>query len=228
MEYRDRPDHRSTAHARLSPDRHTQTSEMCIDARLWFWRIVSLMLLSATSNASNHTNRICIISSLRLKSLYKESLSKDLLRDSTEVAIWSSGEVNAAILASCLPTIKACFDRLRPNRTKPRESRNPSHITPNDPHSRCSTDEPCDDVPYASISGHARTSYDPSRSTVSFSKESPRISGPNVADPDMQHHIAEMQQRGYPTLPQTTYNPSGGWARSSPLTVHHLKHDSVA
>ena len=61
----------------------------------------------------------CIISILRLQSLYVVSISLDITWDNPLPAIWSSTETNVGIICSCLPTLKGCithfFPRLFPS-----------------------------------------------------------------------------------------------------------------
>lgn len=56
----------------------------------------------------------CIISILRLHSLYIVSRTDDLSWDNPMPAIWSSTELNVAILCSCLPTLKGLISRVAP------------------------------------------------------------------------------------------------------------------
>jgi hypothetical protein len=57
---------------------------------------------------------VCLISVLRLSSLYTISISTDVSWDNPLAAIWSSTEVNVGILCSCLPTLKGCLTRYFP------------------------------------------------------------------------------------------------------------------
>ncbi|EMF11630.1 uncharacterized protein SEPMUDRAFT_149566 [Sphaerulina musiva SO2202] len=57
---------------------------------------------------------VCVISVLRLSSLYTISISTDVSWDNPLAAIWSSCEVNVGILCSCLPTLKGCVARYFP------------------------------------------------------------------------------------------------------------------
>lgn len=56
----------------------------------------------------------CIVSILRLHSLYIVSRTDDLTWDNPMPAIWSSTELNVAILCSCLPTLKGLISRIWP------------------------------------------------------------------------------------------------------------------
>lgn len=56
----------------------------------------------------------CIVSILRLHSLYVVSKTTDLTWDNPMPAIWSSTELNVAILCSCLPTLKGLISRIWP------------------------------------------------------------------------------------------------------------------
>ena len=56
----------------------------------------------------------CIISILRLQSLYAVSHTDDISWNNPLAAIWSSTEVNVGILCSCLPTLKGSITRIFP------------------------------------------------------------------------------------------------------------------
>ena len=56
----------------------------------------------------------CIISILRLQSLYVVSVSDDITWDNPLAAIWSSTETNVGIICSCLPTLKGCVAHFFP------------------------------------------------------------------------------------------------------------------
>ncbi|TKA80183.1 hypothetical protein B0A55_03612 [Friedmanniomyces simplex] len=56
----------------------------------------------------------CIVSILRLHSLYVISKATDVSWNNPLAAIWSSVEINTGILCSCLPTLKACVSRYFP------------------------------------------------------------------------------------------------------------------
>ena len=56
----------------------------------------------------------CVVSILRLHSLYIVSRTTDLSWDNPMPAIWSSTELNVAILCSCLPTLKGLISRIWP------------------------------------------------------------------------------------------------------------------
>ncbi|KAF2454862.1 hypothetical protein BDY21DRAFT_290437 [Lineolata rhizophorae] len=56
----------------------------------------------------------CIVSILRLYSLYLATISDDSTYDNIGVAIWSCLEINAAILCASVPTIKPLVSRLFP------------------------------------------------------------------------------------------------------------------
>lgn len=56
----------------------------------------------------------CIVSILRLQSLYVVSVSKDLTWNNPLAAIWSSTETNVGIICSCLPTLKGCITHFFP------------------------------------------------------------------------------------------------------------------
>ncbi|USW51811.1 hypothetical protein Slin15195_G051300 [Septoria linicola] len=57
---------------------------------------------------------VCVISVMRLSSLYAISVSTDVSWDNPLAAIFSSCEVNVGILCSCLPTLKGCITRYFP------------------------------------------------------------------------------------------------------------------
>ncbi|KAK5175061.1 uncharacterized protein LTR77_000198 [Saxophila tyrrhenica] len=56
----------------------------------------------------------CVVSILRLESLYVISKAKDVTWENPLAAIWSSVECNTGILCSCLPTLRSCVSRLFP------------------------------------------------------------------------------------------------------------------
>jgi hypothetical protein len=56
----------------------------------------------------------CIISLLRLQSLYAVSVSDDISWDNPMAALWSNLEVSIGIICSCLPTLKKCVMRVFP------------------------------------------------------------------------------------------------------------------
>lgn len=56
----------------------------------------------------------CIISILRLQSLYAISKASDVTWENPLAAIWSVAEVDIGILCSCLPTLKGCVTRFFP------------------------------------------------------------------------------------------------------------------
>ena len=68
-------------------------------------------------------NSTCIISILRLQSLYVVSVSDDITWDNPLAAIWSSTETNVGIICSCLPTLKGCVARFFPRFFPPTNSR---------------------------------------------------------------------------------------------------------
>lgn len=57
---------------------------------------------------------VCLVSILRLQSLYVISKSSDVSWDNPPAAMWSVIEVNVGIVCSCLPTLKACVSRYLP------------------------------------------------------------------------------------------------------------------
>ena len=57
----------------------------------------------------------CLISILRLQSLYVVSHTDDITWNNPLPAIWSSTEVNVGILCSCLPTLKGLISRFYPS-----------------------------------------------------------------------------------------------------------------
>jgi hypothetical protein len=56
----------------------------------------------------------CIVSILRLQSLYVISKAQDITWENPLAAIWSSVEANTGILCSCLPTLRSCVSRIFP------------------------------------------------------------------------------------------------------------------
>lgn len=56
----------------------------------------------------------CVVSILRLQSLYVISKAKDVTWENPLAAIWSSVEINTGILCSCLPTLRSYVSRLFP------------------------------------------------------------------------------------------------------------------
>ena len=77
----------------------------------------------------------CIVSILRLQSLYVISRAVDVTWENPLAAIWSSVEVNTGILCSCLPTLKACLTRVSPHifsNTSAHSSENTPTSTAND------------------------------------------------------------------------------------------------
>ena len=57
----------------------------------------------------------CVVSVLRLQSLYVISKAKDITWENPLAAIWSSVEINTGILCSCLPTLRGLITRIFPN-----------------------------------------------------------------------------------------------------------------
>ncbi|PVI00787.1 hypothetical protein DM02DRAFT_466239, partial [Periconia macrospinosa] len=58
---------------------------------------------------------VCIISILRIPSIFKAGNSKDPTYENISIAIWSIVEVNVAIIGACLSTLKPLFVRLWPH-----------------------------------------------------------------------------------------------------------------
>ncbi|KAK3109907.1 hypothetical protein LTR53_016352 [Teratosphaeriaceae sp. CCFEE 6253] len=65
----------------------------------------------------------CVVSILRLQSLYVISKATDVSWNNPLAAIWSSVEINTGILCSCLPTLKACVSRFWPRLFTTKHSR---------------------------------------------------------------------------------------------------------
>lgn len=63
---------------------------------------------------TSSANSVCIISILRLHSLYDASRSSDLTWDNAHSATWSCVEINVGISCASLPTLKACISRFFP------------------------------------------------------------------------------------------------------------------
>lgn len=57
----------------------------------------------------------CIVSLLRLQSLYAISVSNDISWENCQAAIYSNLEVNIGIICCCLPSFRACINRLYPS-----------------------------------------------------------------------------------------------------------------
>ena len=57
---------------------------------------------------------VCITSILRLHALYASSVSRDITWDSATALIWSTVEVNVAIVCACLPTLKPIISLVFP------------------------------------------------------------------------------------------------------------------
>ncbi|KAK5708471.1 hypothetical protein LTR17_020650 [Elasticomyces elasticus] len=73
----------------------------------------------------------CVVSILRLQSLYVISRATDVSWNNPLAAIWSTVEINTGILCSCLPTLKACVSRYLPRLFTTKLSRagsRPSHV----------------------------------------------------------------------------------------------------
>ncbi|KUJ11052.1 PTH11-like integral membrane protein [Mollisia scopiformis] len=58
---------------------------------------------------------VCLISVLRLHSLYVVSISHDITRDNADASLWSNIEANVGIICASLPTIKPLVSRLFPH-----------------------------------------------------------------------------------------------------------------
>ncbi|KAK8198725.1 hypothetical protein M8818_006592 [Zalaria obscura] len=69
---------------------------------------IALMLVFALAGF------VCIVSILRLRSLFIISNSDDVSWDNTAAASWSGIEVNVGIICASLPTLKACVSRIFP------------------------------------------------------------------------------------------------------------------
>ena len=66
---------------------------------------------------ARHTDTLvstCVVSILRLESLYVISRATDVTWENPLAAIWSSVEINTGILCSCLPTLRSCVVRFFP------------------------------------------------------------------------------------------------------------------
>lgn len=59
-------------------------------------------------------NSTCVVSILRLQSLYVVSHTDDISWNNPLAAIWSSTELNVGIICSCLPTIKGWVTKIFP------------------------------------------------------------------------------------------------------------------
>lgn len=63
---------------------------------------------------SEYRCSVCVVSFLRLNSLYLGSKTTDPTWDFVGVAIWTSIELNTAVICACLPTLKPLASRLFP------------------------------------------------------------------------------------------------------------------
>ncbi|PVH68212.1 hypothetical protein DL98DRAFT_384448, partial [Cadophora sp. DSE1049] len=66
---------------------------------------------------------VCLVSVLRLHSLYIVSTSVDITWDNAETAIWSNIEVTAGIICACMPATKALISRFFPHLLSKNHSR---------------------------------------------------------------------------------------------------------
>lgn len=85
--------------------------------RLRTGRLVQLSTSSKASPPDRHTNidpSTCVVSILRLQSLYRISRATDVTWENPLAAIWSCVEINTGILCSCIPTLKAAASRIFP------------------------------------------------------------------------------------------------------------------
>jgi hypothetical protein len=71
--------------------------------------------MQKTSSMLTLITSTCIVSILRLTSLYAVSNAKDQTRENGQTALWSVLEINIGILCSCLPTLKGLVSRVFPN-----------------------------------------------------------------------------------------------------------------
>jgi hypothetical protein len=81
---------------------------------------------------------VCLVSILRLHSLYIVSISEDTTWANTEAAIWSSIEVNTGIVCASLPTVKPLISRIFPRLLSSNRSNQPTYLrtTTNGNHSQ--------------------------------------------------------------------------------------------
>ena len=98
----------------------------------------------------------CVISILRLQSLYVISKTKDITWYNPLAAIWSSVEANTAMLCSCLPTLRGLISRLFPKIF----STNRSSSDPKDRPRDDSDSKPSTHTPQQSLGHQARKSLE--------------------------------------------------------------------
>ncbi|KAH7389242.1 hypothetical protein BKA64DRAFT_680100 [Cadophora sp. MPI-SDFR-AT-0126] len=72
---------------------------------------------------------VCLVSILRLRSLYIVSTSEDVTWANTEAAIWSSIEINTGIVCASLPTIKPVISWIFPRLLSSNRADQPTFIT---------------------------------------------------------------------------------------------------
>ncbi|KAF8855779.1 hypothetical protein BDZ45DRAFT_746064 [Acephala macrosclerotiorum] len=72
---------------------------------------------------------VCLVSILRLHSLYVVSISEDTTWANTEAAIWSSIEINTGIVCASLPTIKPVISWIFPRLLSSNRSTQPTYIS---------------------------------------------------------------------------------------------------
>ncbi|KAG4425460.1 hypothetical protein IFR04_001379 [Cadophora malorum] len=69
---------------------------------------------------------VCLVSVLRLHSLYVVSTSDDMTWDNADTAIWSYIEVTTGIICACMPATKALISRFFPHLLSTNHSRQPT------------------------------------------------------------------------------------------------------
>lgn len=69
---------------------------------------------------------VCLVSVLRLHSLYIVSTSDDMTWDNADPAIWSNIEVTTGIICACMPATKALISRFFPHLLSTNHSRQPT------------------------------------------------------------------------------------------------------
>ena len=78
-------------------------NSLCIWLPVWY---SPYELCQQLTDLSEHRCSVCVVSVLRLNSLCLGSKTTDPTWDYVGVAIWSSVELNTAIICTCLPTLK--------------------------------------------------------------------------------------------------------------------------
>jgi len=107
--------HRHT-HFCLEESANSQTAKVLLGRGFRAWRIVSHpdLVWSYPMVVANVVASVCIMSILRLHSLYVIANSTDVTWDNVGAATWSAVELNTAIVCACLPTLKPLINIVAP------------------------------------------------------------------------------------------------------------------